>query len=663
MHVRGASFVRVFTICVFATLGPCAFAGAADWKPIESAQLALKAPAVQPDADAEALFWEIRVADEYAQTSDLGARTVFDHYVRIKIFTERGRDAYSTVDLPYESGIQISDVAARTIKPDGSTVELKKSDTYERTVVKANDVRVKAISFAVPAIATGAIVEYRWREIHTESIANYLRLSFSREIPVQVTRYYIRPLSFPDNDYVMRAMSFNGNFEPIQPQRDGFTMLSLTNVRAERDEPYALPSYERRPWVLIYYQSTTASTNLRDQYLDFSKTFYGDYAKRVKTSDRIRRLAAEAVANSRSIEERIAALMRVAHRSVARIDVDTASADQRRKAKENKNADDVVARGTGDADDMRILFIALAQSVGIEARLAVTSNRAEFLQTPEHSHPYFLNALLVAVRDGENWIFVDPANEHSPTGEVRWNYSAQDALITDPRTVLTKHVPLGDAARSSKLRRGTFTLLSDGTLEGEWRLTYSGYWSDLFREQEDQDSDAERIKSLQDDLAGRVPGAVISDVHLDASDSSEPYTVSYRVRIEGYAQRTGARLFFQPMIFQKGLEPMFPSSARSTAVYFRFPWTEQDEIAITLPAGFELEQPEVPSELNGGLVRYRVSMKAGGSQLSDTRQLTIGGRDVVVFDQERYAQVKEFFDRVHGADGHTLVLRRPQGAQ
>lgn len=664
MHARRAMILRaLIPVVLITSLCAAAPAGAADWNPVEAAQLALKAPKVQADADAEALFWEVRVADEYDQTSDLGARTMFDHYVRIKIFTERGREAYATVDLSYASGVQIRDVAARTIKSDGSIVELKKSDIYERTVVKGTDARVKAVSFAVPAIAPGTIIEYRWREVHSDSIANYLQLPFSRELPVQVTRYFVRPLEFPDNDFAMRALSFNGDFAPLQPQKDGSTMLSLQNVPADRDEPYALPPFERRPWVLVFYQASTASPNMRDQYAAYSKTLFEDYARRTRATDRIRKLAVEAVANTRSTEERVAGLMRVVRRVVTRVDVDTATAEQRRKAKENKNADAVAAQGTGTADDMRTLFIALAQSAGIEARLAATSNRAEFLETPAHSNPYFLNGFLVALRDGDAWAFVDPANEHSATGAVRWNYSAQDALITDPKMVLTRHVPLLPSSRSLKQRTGTFTLLEDGTLEGEWRLVYSGYWSDVFREQEDQDSPAERIKSLQDDIASRVPGAIVSDVRLDTGSVAEPYTLAYTIRVPGYAQRTGARLFVQPVVFQKGLAALFPSSTRFSDVYFRFPWSEQDDLTIALPAGFELEQPEIPGELNGGVVRYRLAMKTGGAQLSVSRTLIVGAQDLVAFDRERYPVVKEFFDRVHTADDHTLVLRRKQGTQ
>src|SRR6266850_703790 len=60
-----------------------------EWRPIDPSDLALKAPVVEPDADAEAIFWDIRVDD--AGNNDLE----LSHYIRIKIFTERGRQLES----------------------------------------------------------------------------------------------------------------------------------------------------------------------------------------------------------------------------------------------------------------------------------------------------------------------------------------------------------------------------------------------------------------------------------------------------------------------------------------------------------------------------------------------------------------------------------------
>ena len=93
-------------------------AGGEEWRPVDAADLALKAAVVEPNADAEAIFWDIRIDD--TGWEDL----VLNHYVRIKIFTERGRDLNSKIEIPFINGVKIKDVAARTIKPDGTIVEL-----------------------------------------------------------------------------------------------------------------------------------------------------------------------------------------------------------------------------------------------------------------------------------------------------------------------------------------------------------------------------------------------------------------------------------------------------------------------------------------------------------------------------------------------------------
>lgn len=85
-------------------------------------------------------------------------RTVFRHYVRIKIFTERGREAQSKIDIPFLSNWSIKDIAARTIKPDGSIVELKKEDILERTIVKEGKTKINAKSFASYEVKNGELV-------------------------------------------------------------------------------------------------------------------------------------------------------------------------------------------------------------------------------------------------------------------------------------------------------------------------------------------------------------------------------------------------------------------------------------------------------------------------------------------------------------------------
>ncbi len=95
--------VGVLVLAATGAGGLDASAGGEEWRPVEPAELALKKPMVDPDADAEAIFWDIRVDD--GGESNL----VLSHYIRIKIFTERGREQESKIDIPFFSGTKIKE--------------------------------------------------------------------------------------------------------------------------------------------------------------------------------------------------------------------------------------------------------------------------------------------------------------------------------------------------------------------------------------------------------------------------------------------------------------------------------------------------------------------------------------------------------------------------
>ena len=83
----------VLILCFFASFPASIQASGDEWKPIDPAHLSLKNAMVEKEADAEALFWEVRIDDN--PDGDL----IFSHYIRVKVFTERGRESQSKIDL------------------------------------------------------------------------------------------------------------------------------------------------------------------------------------------------------------------------------------------------------------------------------------------------------------------------------------------------------------------------------------------------------------------------------------------------------------------------------------------------------------------------------------------------------------------------------------
>src|SRR5690349_14803842 len=115
------------------TLAFSTLLAAADWRPVDPAEIAQKTPKVDPAADAEAIFWDVRIEDSVTG-GDL--RLAMNHYIRLKIFTDRGKEQYATIEIPQIGKRRINEIAGRTIKPDGSIIELKKDAIFDRELVK-----------------------------------------------------------------------------------------------------------------------------------------------------------------------------------------------------------------------------------------------------------------------------------------------------------------------------------------------------------------------------------------------------------------------------------------------------------------------------------------------------------------------------------------------
>lgn len=622
------------------------------WKPMDPAHLALKTPVVEKDADAEALLWEVYV-------NDASENTEYIHLLRIKIFSERGKESQSKIDIPYATGTSVRDISGRTIKPDGSVVELKKDAIFDREIVKFGSVKLKAKSFAMPGVEPGAIIEYRWREVIQSGVANNVPLYFQREIPVQMVRYYLKPS--PDLIYPMRTITFAGNNTGFTKDKDGYYRTEMTNLPAFREEPRMPPADQVRTWMLVYYAPDEKKDPMT-YWKDLGKKFHEVVKGEMKVNDDIRRAAIEAIGDAPTPEQKLERLFNFCRARIKNINDDASglTADQIKKMKENKSAADTLKRGYGTGSDINFLFAALAIAAGFEARYATLSDRSRRFFDPNFTNPYFMRAYNIAVKVGDKWQFFDPASAYVPFGMLRWQEEGIQALVCDAKEPQFALTQLSPAEKSVTKRTAKLKLSEDGAIEGEARVEYTGHFAVSMKEDYDEETPEQREKKLSDEVKGRLGGA-ISEVKIEgANDPLKPFAYSYKVRVPGYAERTGKRLFLQPAFFQKGVGQMFPTSGRQHAIYFHYPWTEEDHVVIELPEGYALDNADSPGDLAFGEVGH-CKVKIGVTQDHRTLEYKRSFRFTgLVFQKETYPNLKQVFDVLHQRDNHTITLK--QGA-
>lgn len=639
----------LFLICVGFIFPATALAD--DWKPVDPADLALKAPLVEKDADAEAIFWEVRVDDSVLE--ELSLR----NYVRIKVFTDRGKESQSKVDLPYAGSNRIKDIAARVIKADGTIVELKKEDVLERTIVKANGVKVKAKSFALPGVEPGSIVEYRWREVRPNASANRLRLQFQRDIPAETVTYFLKPYGG------MRYMPFHIGETRFVKDKDGFSKLTLSNVPAFHEEPQMPPEDQVRSWVFLYY--TEESKIDKAQYWkDMGKNFYEIVKDSMKVNDEVKAAVVGIVGDAATPEEKLQRIYDFCRIKIKNTSDDASgmSDEERKKLKDNKSPSDTLKRGMGSGSDIDLLFGALAKAAGFDARLALSGNRDDLFFNRDLANISFLASSFIAVKVGEEWQYFSPAEMYTTFGMLGWPEESQEALITDPKEPIWTVTATSTPEKSLEKRTAKLTLLEDGTLEGDVRIEYSGHLGFDKKEYNDDDSPSEREETLRNSVKKRISTAELSDIKIEnVTDPIKPFAYSYHVRVPGYAQRTGKRIFLQPAFFEHGIAPLFSASERKNEVYFHYPWLEEDSVTIDLPAGYALDNADAPGPIRSApITEYTptIGVTKDGKSLSYKRRFYFGGGGNLIFTVASYNSLKTLFDLINKADNHTITLKQ-----
>jgi hypothetical protein len=631
-----------------------------DWKPIDPSQLATKAPVVEKDADAEAIFWEVRI-------NDAGEDLVFSNYIRIKVFTERGKESQSRIDIPYLGRNKILDVAGRTIKPDGTIVELKKDAVFDRTIAKAGGLKIKAKSFAMPSVDPGVIIEYRWKEVRPYTMANNVRLQFQREIPVQSVRYYLKPATMEVN-YTSAGMltrTFNGDPAPFSKEKDGFYSTGMNNVPAFHEEPHMPPEDQVRTWMLVYYSFDKPSPPA--QYWPVhGKQLYEAAKASLKVNDDVRKAATEAIGTATAPEEKLHRLFDYCRAKIKNVNDDASGLTDadRSKLKKNESPSDTLKRGMGTGSDINYLFGALANAAGFDARMTVLADRSDTFFDVNFTSTYFLKASNIAVKVGADWKFFDPASMYVPFGMLRWQEEGMPALIGDSKEPGFVKTPISPSEKSLQKRTGTLKLSEDGTLEGDVRIEYTGQFAIEKKEQNDDESPALREENLRDLIKEQMSTAEVSNIKVEnVTDPEKPFTYVFHVRVPGYAQRTGKRLFVQPAFFQRGISSLFSAGSRKHAIYFHYPWMEDDSIIINLPPGFTLDNPDAPQPFHSeGVADYKVRIAVIGNNeaLRYNRTFSFTG---LVFPSSSYSGLKQLFDLLHEADNHTITLKQATAAQ
>ena len=575
------------------------------------------------------------------------------NYARIKILTEEGRK-YADIEIPFVKGAgNIKNIQARTIHPDGKIVDFD-GKIYEKMIVKAKGVKFLAKTFTVPDVQPGSIVEYRYTRLLPEGWIYDSRWLLSEELFTKHAKFSLnKNASLPLQCSWPRGLP-SGTNPPVIDHH--VVRLEAQDIPAFQIEDYMPPEDEMKYRVdFMYTQNTEKDPDKFWQ--EHAKKAYRGIQFFIDKPKAMEQAVAQTVSPLDTAEQKLRKLyercQKVRNLSFER--EKTQQEQNREKLKEIQNVEDVWKRGYGDGYEITWLFLALARAAGFDAIPVEIATRERHFFDAQIPDPHALNTNVVTMKlDGKDMYF-DPGIAFAPFGVLPWYETGVAGLRIEKDGGTWISTPMPDPATVGIDRKADLQLDDEGALEGKLTVTFKGI-SALWRRVDENDEDAAQRKSfLEDEVKGYVP--VAAEVELtnspDWSSSTTNLVAEFHVKILGWASSAGRRSLLAAGLFGGGEKHLFEGVNRVHPIYFSHPYTDIDDVTISLPAGWRVENTPQALHLDVKSCSYKLSVENQDRAVHVSRQLMV---NITMVDPKYYGALRHFFQVVRTGDEGQIVL-------
>jgi hypothetical protein len=627
---------------------PALMASDTAFQPVPTSELSLKSEPLAPDAPAIILFREVNRDDTQGSKQ-------YEH-VRIKILTEEGRK-YGNIEIPYSKdfGQEIKDIRARTVRPDGSTIDFSGQIT-DQTIIKTKKFKYQAKVVALPDVQIGSIVEYAYEKQYRDDRIHDSSWVVDDDLFTKHAEFSMKP----NKVLALRcAWWLPPGIEGPKQGSDHIYRLQMNNVAAFKTEEFMPPETQMKSHVEFIYS--------RLPFEDYSENFWRkigaaeyDYQQKFcNKRDVIQQALSGIVAPTDPSETKLRKIYaRVQQLQNTSYEEDkTAQEQKREKRSDDHNVGDVWKRGYGDEWQISVLFLSLAQAAGFDASLVLAPSRRLYFFDPKQMDWYKLDSVLIVVNEGGKQRFFEPGSPLAPFGMLPWQDTGISGFRVEKDGGTWIQIPMDQSSASRIERVAKLKLTETGDLEGTVTITFTGHEGWLRRWEKRKDDQAARKKYLEDEVGSFVPAGI--EVELTNQPAwtaaTEPLVAEYRVKIPGWASSTGRRVLLPVGVFSSEEKHTFEHADRVHPIYNDFLSQRIDDVTIELPNGWTASNlPEFKPPQGGNIISFTTTVENNKTSLHITRKLDVS---FLMLATKYYASLQKFFQQVRTADEEQIVLQ------
>ncbi|MEO7028904.1 MAG: DUF3857 domain-containing protein [Acidobacteriaceae bacterium] len=671
MKANGTRFMfgRLCAVAILATCVTGSALASDQWVKPTAEELSMTAVPGHPGAPAAYLLREEITKDDLH---------VVQHYERIKILTEKGKD-YANVELRFASftgdfgdynndNKTVSDIAGRTIHADGTVIPFS-GKPYRKVIYKGPYFKYQARVFTLPDVEVGSIVEYRYATRIDDNIFEAPDWFIQGDIFTKAAHFVWYPT-------VRELGSSEGTVNsitmfPILP--DGVKLEHRETPGAGQNEPQqiyeltahdvaALPEEDFMPPMRSFTYRVLFAYSAYRSGPEFWKSTGKKWAKEmdkfIGPDNSLKAATETVVAGAQTQEDKLKKIY------AAVMAMENTDFTRDHQSKEDKatglgkisTAGDVFKHGRGYGNELAAVYVGMARAAGMKAYLMMVPDRSKRLFTPGWmSLNQFDNSIAIVNVDGKERFF-DPGQRYCAFGHLAW----EDTMVQGMRQVdggSDFATTPGDNYTDTKTGRvANLTMDERGEVTGPVNLSFTGSAALDWRRQALR-GDEESLKlALRTTLEGMLPKTLEVKVTSieNLTDYEKPLVANFTVA-GSLGTPTGKRLILPVDLFLVDDAVTFPHDKREMPVYFPYPQTVQDALRIKFPATLTVEAapPETKVKFHdAGL--YSIVAATAPDSVTVRRSYLFNG---VVVQVKDYGDLRTFYSQMETKDKDSIVLR------
>lgn len=310
----------------------------------------------------------------------------------------------------------------------------------------------------------------------------------------------------------------------------------------------------------------------------------------------------------------------------------------------------------GDCKGLSNYTVSMLHAVGVQAYYTLIRAGDDEMdgQFPNFPNPSF-NHIIACVPNNGDTLWLECTSQSESCGFLSDFTDNRPALLITPDGGKLVHTPRYDEHDNSVLRTTSLTLQTDGSALIESSDSYRGIAQDYLAYLEGQHDEA-RKKFLYNTLS--LSDFEILQLDLQRIKNRIP-EVKRKLRLQAprFASLSGKRLFVPVIALAQKVEIPVADSTRQFPVQAQSRgFTVEDELTITIPEGYALENAVEPQTFNSVFGSYELDIRnEPGGRLLVHRKLVMNDS---VQPKERFAELMQFLRNVAKADKTKLVLAK-----